>query len=98
MKTIPKKIHIIGSVGSGKTSLAKELSAKFTIPYYELDNVVWIRHKSGDKRRTEEDRKDYLNRIIHSESWIIEGVHNEEWVAESFRHAEIIIFLDTNYS
>lgn len=98
IKTIPKKIHIIGSVGSGKTTLAKELSAKFTIPYYELDNVVWIRHKSGDKRRTEEDRKDYLNRIIHSESWIIEGVHNEEWVAESFRHAEIIIFLDTNYS
>ncbi|MGE7997491.1 EutP/PduV family microcompartment system protein [Lysinibacillus sp. NPDC093190] len=27
-KKFPRKIHIIGSVGSGKTTLAKELSAQ----------------------------------------------------------------------
>jgi len=95
---IPKKIHIIGSVGSGKTTLAKKLSAKLNIPYYELDNVVWKRAKSGDIRRTEEERKDYLDSIIHSETWIIEGVHNEDWVAGSFHKAELIIYLDTKYS
>lgn len=95
---IPKKIHIIGSVGSGKTTLAKKLSAKLNIPYYELDNVVWNRAKSGDIRRTEEERKDYLDSIIHSETWIIEGVHNEDWVAGSFHKAELIIYLDTKYS
>ncbi|QED46285.1 P-loop NTPase family protein [Cytobacillus dafuensis] len=97
-KIIPTKIHIIGSVGSGKTSLARELSYKLNIPFYELDNVVWERHKSGDIRRTEEEREGYLNTIIHSEAWIVEGVHTEEWVANSFPHAELIIFLDTNYS
>jgi adenylate kinase family enzyme len=97
-KRIPEKIHIIGSVGSGKTTLAKELSSKFTIPFHELDNVVWIRHKSGDIRRTEKERKEYLNTIIQSERWIIEGVHNEDWVADSFRNADLIIFLDTKYS
>jgi adenylate kinase family enzyme len=94
---VPKKIHIIGSVGSGKTTLAKEMSSKLQIPYYELDNVVWKRHKSGDIRRTEEERKVYLDTIIHSEGWIVEGVHNEEWVKDSFKNAELIIFLDTNY-
>jgi adenylate kinase family enzyme len=97
-KRIPKRIHIIGSVGSGKTTLAKELSSKLNIPFYELDNVVWKRHKSGDIRRTEEEREEYLNTIIQSENWIIEGVHNEDWVGNSFRNAELIIFLDTNYS
>ncbi|RWZ60646.1 DNA topology modulation protein FlaR [Halobacillus fulvus] len=95
---IPKKIHIIGSVGSGKTTLARKLSSKLDIPYYELDNVVWIRQKSRDIRRTEHEREDYLNSIIKSESWIIEGVHNEDWVSNSFHNADIIIFLDTRYS
>ena len=97
-KRKPKRIHIIGSVGSGKTTLAKELSSKLNIPYHELDNVVWRRNNSGDIRRTEGEREEYLNTIIQTETWIIEGVHNEEWVANSFRHAELIVFLDTKYS
>lgn len=97
-KEIPKKIHIIGSVGSGKTTLAKELSLKLDIPYYEIDNVVWIRKESGDIRRTAKEREAYLNRIIQSESWIIEGVHNEDWVSNCFQSADLIIFLDTKYS
>ncbi|WP_449536348.1 AAA family ATPase [Ferdinandcohnia sp. Marseille-Q9671] len=97
-KTPPKKIHIIGSVGSGKTTLAKEISSKLEIPYYELDNIVWIRNKSGDIRRTEQEREVYLSSIIQSESWIIEGVHNEDWVSDCFHSADLIIFLDTRYS
>ncbi|MFK9095455.1 AAA family ATPase [Bacillus salipaludis] len=95
---IPKKIHIIGSVGSGKTTLAKRLSRKLNVPFYELDNVVWKRQKSVDIRRTDEERKEYLNSIIQSDTWIIEGVHNEDWVASSFYNAELIIYLDTKYS
>ena len=97
-KTNPKKIHSIGSVGSGKTTLAKEISSKLDISYYELDNVVWLRHKSGDIKRTELEREEYLNSIIQSSSWIIEGVHNEDWVNNCFLNADLIIFLDTKYS
>jgi adenylate kinase family enzyme len=94
---IPNKIHIIGSVGSGKTTLARTLSSKLNVPFYELDNVVWKRCKSGDIRRSEEERDEYLNNIISSDAWIIEGVHYK-WVFQSFQNAELIIFLDTDYS
>lgn len=97
-KTIYKRIHIIGSVGSGKTTLAKKLSSRLDIPYYELDNVVWLRRESGDLRRTEQEREEYLNSILQSDSWIIEGIHNEDWVSNCFHHADVIFFLDTNYS
>ena len=93
----PKKIHIIGSVGSGKTTLARNLSSKLQIPFYELDNVVWKRCKTGDIRRSDEERDLYLSEIISSEAWIVEGVHHK-WVMQSFENAEIIIFLDTDYS
>ncbi|WP_181347424.1 AAA family ATPase [Thalassobacillus sp. CUG 92003] len=98
MNKKPNRIHIIGSVGSGKTTLAKALSETFTIPFFEIDNIVWKRYPSGDIRRTEQERDDYLQEIIQSERWIIEGVHNEAWVADSFRKADLIIFLDPTYS
>lgn len=97
-KLIPKRIHIVGTVGSGKTTLAKEVSSKLGIPYYELDNVVWIRNKSGDIRRTDQEREACLNNIIQSETWITEGVHTADWASTCFHHADLIIFLDTKYS
>ena len=94
---ITKKIHIIGSVGSGKTTLAKRLSKQLGIPYFELDNVVWKRGETEDSRRTEQERDAYLQSIVLMEEWIIEGVHNEDWVSKSFQEADMIVFLDTNY-
>ncbi|MBP3039497.1 DNA topology modulation protein FlaR [Bacillaceae bacterium Marseille-Q3522] len=92
-----KKIHIIGSVGSGKTTLARTLSTQLNIPHFELDNVVWIRQDNGDIRRTPQQRDAYLKNIIHSEAWIIEGAHDGEWILPSMESADLIIFLDTNY-
>ncbi|KHF37983.1 AAA family ATPase [Halalkalibacter okhensis] len=96
-RAIPRRIHIIGSIGSGKTTLAKTLSNHLNIPYYELDNVVWKRFDTGDIRRTEQERDEYLSSIINSEYWIIEGVHHK-WVSPCFQNADLILFLDTNFS
>ena len=48
------KIDIIGSVASGKTTLAGKISQKYNVPYYEKDNIVWDRTPDGD--RSEERR------------------------------------------
>jgi adenylate kinase family enzyme len=96
-KDLPDKIHIIGSVGSGKTTLARKLSKKYNIQYYELDNVVWERHKSGDIRRADEYRDKYLEQIVSMKRWIVEGAHNHYRVGKSFKNADLIIFLDTPY-
>ncbi|MEI4801631.1 shikimate kinase [Bacillus sp. FJAT-51639] len=97
MVVLTSKIHIIGSVGSGKTTLAKMLSSQLNIPYYELDNVVWKRSEKGDIRNTPEERDKQLNDIVSSDAWIIEGAHHT-WVSQSFQHAGIIIFLDVALS
>ncbi|WP_437438798.1 AAA family ATPase [Bacillus rhizoplanae] len=96
-RKLPNKIHIIGSVGSGKTTLARTLSSQLHILYYELDNVVWRRSKNGDIRNTPEERDEQLNDIVSSNAWIVEGAHHK-WVSQSFRHADMIIFLDVSLS
>ncbi|WP_284241282.1 DNA topology modulation protein FlaR [Paenibacillus glycanilyticus] len=95
---MPRKIHIIGSVGSGKTTFARQLSIEWGIPHYELDNVVWKRSKPADIRRTDEERDQVLRSIIQSDTWIVEGAHYKEWMFPSLNSAEAIVFMDTAYS
>jgi len=87
------KIYIVGSVGSGKTTLARKLSKEFAIPHYETDNFVWARYPEGDIRNEPIVRDELFLKAVHSSSWIIEGVHID-WNEEGFEHADTIIFLD----
>lgn len=59
--------------------------------------MVWKRHEAEDIRRSDEERDGYLDNIIRSDRWIIEGAHNHDWVFKSFQNADLIIFLDTPY-
>lgn len=88
------KIYIIGSVASGKTTLAKNLSDLYNIPWHELDNVIYIRLPSGDVRRSPEDIHNEFNKIINCEKWIIEGVFRKCF-NEGFHKADTIILLNT---
>ncbi|MBC1425131.1 hypothetical protein HCA33_03005 [Listeria seeligeri] len=51
------KIRIIGSVGSGKTTLAKKLSEMEGIPYFETDRIVWKREQT-EVRRTDSEKRE----------------------------------------
>lgn len=96
VRNLPKKIHILGSVGSGKTTLARRLSTELGIPYFELDNVVRKRHKNshtGSNKRSPEERDALFHQIICQDEWIVEGVQSG-WVNSSFEKADVILFLD----
>ena len=92
---VNSKVYIIGSVASGKTTLAKKLSSLLNIPWYELDDVVYSRLPNGDVKRLNEERDCIFNQIVSSEKWIIEGVYRECFKG-GFDTADIIIFLNTS--
>ncbi|MCK6073911.1 hypothetical protein [Paenibacillus silvae] len=82
MTKMPRRIHIIGSTGSGKTYLAKNLSKQWDIPYYELDKVMWSSSVEMAGKNSPEVRDKLLHEIIVKDSWIVEGVYYK-WLAES---------------
>ena len=71
------KIDIIGSVASGKTTLARLISRKLNVPYYEKDNIVWKRTSDGDVKRSPKERDEYFNEIVSGSEWIVEGSPRE---------------------
>lgn len=89
------KIRIIGPCGSGKTYIAKELSRKYSVPYYELDNLVWNRVEEVQHQNPVEVRDALLMDILQQDAWIIEGVHYK-WGMDSFRLADIIVIIKPN--
>ncbi|KQL37447.1 hypothetical protein [Psychrobacillus sp. FJAT-21963] len=87
------KIYIIGSVGSGKTTLARKVACKLQVTHFETDNFVWTRQLTGDIRNEPEVRDHLLLEAIHRDTWVIEGVHID-WTDEGLQAADQIVFLD----
>ncbi|MCU6713190.1 DNA topology modulation protein FlaR [Paenibacillus sp. J5C_2022] len=90
----PKRIHIIGSTGSGKTYLAERLSKKYKLIYGELDTVMWSGTEEFSCKNSSETRDRLLHNIIEQDKWVVEGVYYK-WLTPSFHRAELIIYLDT---
>ena len=88
------KLYIIGTVGSGKTTLAKELAAKYGVPWYELDLVVYVKTATERYKRTPDEQVAEIERIDNAGDWIMEGVVRESQRC-LFDMADQVIFLDT---
>lgn len=89
------KIYIIGPAGSGKTTLARQLSSKHKIPHIELDAELWD-WSSGHKNKrmlSLESQKKVINSLIKSNHYVMEGRYSIEEFAEA---ADQIIVLKPN--
>ncbi|WP_018758098.1 hypothetical protein [Paenibacillus terrigena] len=86
------KIRIIGACGSGKSTAARMLSKHFTIPYFEIDNIVWDRSEES-LRFPVEVRDRTFREILAREDWVLEGVQHH-WTGESFERADVIFILN----
>ena len=89
MNKSPKRIHIIGCGGSGKTTLARQLAAAFEAPCYELDGIGY----DGHSKRSLENRLHDVRQIAAQPQWVSEGGYLW-WVDELLQSADVIVWLD----
>ena len=88
-----RRIHIIGSTGSGKTYIAGLLSRRLDMPAFDLDDLFWDRSASTYGVRAAADVRDRrLAEIVAGDAWIVEGVYHQ-WAGPSFDRADVIVAL-----
>ncbi|OBZ17840.1 DNA topology modulation protein [Bacillus sp. FJAT-26390] len=85
-----KKIILIGSGGSGKSSLAHKLGDSLAIDVYHLDAMFW---KPGWKATPKDEQKTVQQELVNRGSWIIDGNYNGTMDIR-LQAADTIIFLD----
>lgn len=87
-----KKISIIGSGGSGKSILAKQLEKKTCIPAYHLDALYWqpgwVETERNKWRSMQED-------LCGKDEWILDGNYSAT-LDVRLKCSDTIIFLDIN--
>lgn len=85
------KVLIIGSVASGKSTLARRLSQKTNIKNYEIDLIV---HDDVNKiKRNNEKQQEIIKNINKNNDWIIEGTLRKN-LYNLLDMADRIIYLD----
>lgn len=84
-----KKIIIIGSPGTGKSTLGKQLAKSLSVDIYHLDALFWQPNWQMSSR---EEQQSILYDIVKKDSWIIDGNYSGT-LDIRFDHADTIIYL-----
>ncbi|QQE13139.1 hypothetical protein JD969_06665 [Planctomycetota bacterium] len=85
------RITIIGCCGGGKSTLAKHLSKKLSIPRHDLDDLFW--HEDW-VLTPKEKQPAVLAPIIEDDEWIIDSNYAATLLAERFNRSDLIIHID----
>lgn len=89
------KIYILGSVGSGKTTLAKKISKKLKLKIFSLDDIYW--KKKYSVKRKENDKKKMLSKILRdNKKWVIEGA-SSSFVSNAIKQADLVVWIDLHH-
>lgn len=88
----PRRIHILGSSGAGKTTIARQLGEALGIPVYHLDEIARVGGGRGPTR-SEGERAALVAEIVRKQAWITEGIHLG-WTEPLMASSDAIIWLD----
>lgn len=86
-----RKISIIGQNGTGKTTVARILSKKLSLPIVHMDTYIWGPNWKENNRNEAEQK--IQNLLISQESWIAEGYLTYA-PKEILQLADLVIYLD----
>ena len=88
------KMYITGSTGSGKTTVAQELSRQFSVPTFKIDDIVWDNSKGyTGKKFPDEVRDGKIAEMMVNQSWIAEGIYFNDWLLPVLRAVDFVLIL-----
>lgn len=84
------RIMIIGSPGSGKSTLSTDLSKALKLPVIHLDKLFWTNGWTEVSSKAFDEK---LNKELEKPQWIMDGNYSRT-VPLRLKYADAVIFLD----
>lgn len=86
-----KRVAVIGNAGGGKSTLARRLAGKLSLPYHEIDTLLW---QPGWILQSEEIFEAAHQKILAEDSWVIDGLGRLDSIEARLRRATNIVLID----
>ena len=85
-----KRVLVLGGAGRGKTTFAKRLSEKFSIPAYDTDDFFWkVKYTIPSDR---EQSVIEINKIYENSEWVMSG-STRRLILAGIEKADVIFVL-----
>ena len=94
-QSLGKRIIVIGSSNSGKTTLAEKLAERLDAPFIELDGLHW---EAGWVSADRDVFRERVRKAIEPASWVMAGNYTRQQQDISWPVADTIVWLDLSLS
>ncbi len=89
-RQIPRRVSVVGTIGSGKTSLAHKLASLLSAPHVELDALHW---EPNWVEASNEVFRERVKQSLVGDAWVVDGNYHQ--VREIvWSRADTVVWLD----
>ncbi|HET9051032.1 MAG TPA: AAA family ATPase [Candidatus Dormibacteraeota bacterium] len=85
-----RRVWVLGTSGSGKTTIAAEVARRLGVPHVEID---WLQHGPDWAQATPEELGERLDVALGGDAWVADGNYHGAREAH-FHRAELVVWLD----
>ena len=78
-----ERVAVVGSSGSGKTTVAQAISARLDIPHLELDSIF---HQTRWTPLPTGDFQDAVRTFTDQKAWVVDGNYTGQGITKSIDH------------
>lgn len=89
-----KRINVVGTSGSGKSTFSRLLASKLDYPYLEMDAMFW---KANWQESSDEEFLSILKRQLSQDCWVLDGNYNRTALIK-WQNVDCVIWVDYSFS
>jgi adenylate kinase family enzyme len=90
-RRVTRKVAVIGTTGSGKTTVSRALAERLAVPHVELDALNW---NPGWEETPPDEFKQRVAAALDADGWVVDGNYRGKLGNFVLDQADLVVWLD----